>query len=91
MVKCLLIIIAVLVFLALVLFMLYKSKKEKLEESERLYEELHNDYVSLENKSFRLQEEMRIEKEQNEKLAKKLADISVMSVDDIMRELQNEG
>lgn len=91
MVKFLVTVIGILLLFLIVLFFMYKSKKKKLEDTKVLYEDLHDDYVTLENMCFKLKEEKKIEIEQKDKLIKKLADIGYMSVDDIMHQLQNKG
>ena len=84
-------VIAVLVVVLIVLAVMLKSERKKLADTELLYESTIDKCISLENANFKLREEKKIESAQKEKLVKKLADISVMSVDDIMRQLQNNG
>ncbi len=84
-------VIAVLVVVLIVLVVMLKSERKKVADTELLYESTIDKCISLENANFKLREEKKIESAQKEKLVKKLADISVMSVDDIMRQLQNNG
>ncbi len=84
-------VIAVLVVVLIVLAVMLKSERKKVADTELLYESTIDKCISLENANFKLREEKKIESAQKEKLVKKLADISVMSVDDVMRQLQNNG
>lgn len=69
--------------------MTIKNKKiKKLEiENWSMSEQLDE----LEIKYNALIKEAEIEKESNKKLVKRLADISCMSIDDVLHELQNNG
>lgn len=81
--------ILIIVVVILVLIIKHKNKDIDLFKSENqtfknAYEELNNSYTTL-------NEEMEIEKKHNQELAKKLADISCMSIDDVMHQLQNNS
>ena len=77
------------VVVILILIIKFKSKdidsfKSENETLRTIYEELNKSYTTL-NK------EMEIEKKHNQELAKKLADISCMSIDDVMHQLQDNN
>ena len=79
--------ILIIAIVVLILIIKHKNKAIDLLESENYtfknaYEELNNSYTQL-NK------EMQIEKRHSEELAKKLADISCMSIDDVLAQLQD--
>lgn len=82
----LILIIAVVV---LILIIKHKNKdidslKSENETFKKAYEELNNSYTTL-------SKEMEIEKKHTQELAKKLADISCMSIDDVMHQLQDNN
>jgi uncharacterized protein YoxC len=87
--KLIAIFIGLLVFLIGVLILIVKYKNNKIEKLEKEIDEICNDLENIETKNEILIKELKIEKEHNDKLAKKLADISTMSIDDVLRELQN--
>lgn len=75
------------VVVILILIIKFKNKdinsfKSENETLRTIYEELNKSYTTL-NK------EMEIEKKHTQELAKKLADISCMSIDDVMHQLQD--
>jgi predicted Holliday junction resolvase-like endonuclease len=75
------------VVVILILIIKFKNKdinsfKSENETLRTIYEELNKSYTNL-NK------EMEIEKKHTQELAKKLADISCMSIDDVMHQLQD--
>lgn len=90
MVKVFLTIILVLILFCFIMFAIVKyqiSKNKKLQKKIADYEsECNNLNVKVE----KLMEEMEIEKKHNKELAKKLADISCMSIDDVLSQLQND-
>lgn len=90
MIKIFLTIILVLVLFCFIMFAIVKyqiSKNKKLQKKITDYEsECNNLSVKVE----KLMEEMEIEKKHNKELAKKLADISCMSIDDVLSQLQND-
>lgn len=90
MIKIFLIIILVLVLFCFIMFAIVKyqiSKNKKLQKKIADYEsECNNLNIRVE----KLMEEMEIEKKHNKELAKKLADISCMSIDDVLSQLQND-
>lgn len=90
MIKVFLTIILVLILFCFIMFAIIKyqiSKNKKLQKKITDYEsECNNLSVKVE----KLMEEMEIEKKHNHELAKKLADISCMSIDDVLSQLQND-
>lgn len=87
--KVLLIIIGVLILLAVILILIIKFKSDKIKTKEKKIDELIVEKNEREIKMNILNEELKIEKEFNEKIKTKLANISDMSIDDILHELQN--
>lgn len=90
MISKLIAILIVLIFLIVVLILGIKSKNEKIEKLEKEIDEICDELENIETKNEILIKELKIEKEHNDKLAKKLADISTMSIDDVLHELQND-
>ena len=89
MLKIFAVLILALVMTVTVLILMIKDKNKKInllksenETYKNIYEELNNSYKQLD-------EEIKIEKKHNQELAKKLADISCMSIDDVLQQLQN--
>jgi len=88
-VKFLLIVILILLIIVFILFLLLKSKTKKLKENETYIEQLKTDSNNKQIHINNLTEELNIEKEKQRKLIQKLQDISDMSIDDVLSELQN--
>lgn len=82
--------IGLLIFSIGVLILIIKSKNKKIEKLEKEIDEICDELENIETKNEILIKELKIEKEHNDKLAKKLADISTMSIDDVLHELQND-
>ena len=82
--------IGLLIFSIGVLILIVKSKNKKIEKLEKEIDEICDELENIETKNEILIKELKIEKEHNDKLAKKLADISTMSIDDVLHELQND-
>ena len=90
MIKVLLIVILALVLICLIMFIIIKSQKSKNKDLKLQIENCKSEYFELNNRFEKLMEENKIEKEHNKELAKKLADISCMSIDDVLSQLQND-
>lgn len=88
--KLIAIFIGSLVLVIGILILIIKSKNKKIKEIDDENWELFNQLDSVESKNNILIEELKIEREHNDKLTKKLADISCMSIDDVLHELQND-
>lgn len=88
--KLIAIFIGLLIFSISVLILIIKSKNKKIEKLEKEIDEICDELENIETKNEILIKELKIEKEHNDKLAKKLADISTMSIDDVLHELQND-
>lgn len=88
--KLIVIFIGLLIFSISVLILIIKSKNKKIEKLEKEIDEICDELENIETKNEILIKELKIEKEHNDKLAKKLADISTMSIDDVLHELQND-
>lgn len=82
-------ILIVLIFLIGVLIWILKIKNEKIERLEKEIDEDGEDIQYLETRNEFLLNELKIEKEHNNELVKKLSAISNMSIDDVLHELQN--
>ena len=86
--KVLLIIIAVLILIIVILSLIIKSKNKTINFQNIQLNE-NTEIIKNKDKSISdLMEEMEIEKKHNQELAKKLADISCMSIDDVLQQLQ---
>jgi uncharacterized protein YoxC len=88
--KLIAIFIGLLIFSIGILILIIKSKNKKIEKLEKEIDEICDELENIETKNEILIKELKIEKEHNDKLAKKLADISTMSIDDVLHELQND-
>ena len=88
--KLIAIFIGLLIFSIGILILIVKSKNKKIEKLEKEIDEICDELENIETKNEILIKELKIEKEHNDKLAKKLADISTMSIDDVLHELQND-
>lgn len=88
--KLIAIFIGLLIFSIGVLILIIKSKNKKIEKLEKEIDEICDELENIETKNEILIKELKIEKEHNDKLAKKLANISTMSIDDVLHELQND-
>lgn len=89
--KVILILIAGLIISVLICVLIIKSKNKKLKEQKDEIEVLNRQIQNKESEINLIKREMEIEKKYNEKLTKKLADISNMSIDDVLNELQNNS
>lgn len=88
--KLIAIFIGLLIFSISVLILIVKSKNKKIEKLEKEIDGICDELENIETKNEILIKELKIEKEHNDKLAKKLANISTMSIDDVLHELQND-
>lgn len=80
--------VLVLVIIILIFILKYKNQKIKKLKSEN---DIWQKAFEESNKLFeKLNKEIQIEKKHTQELAKKLADISCMSIDDVMHQLQDD-
>ena len=79
----------ILIIIIVVLILIIKHKNKDIYSLESENEAFRNSYEELNNSYKQLDEEIKIEKKHNEELAKKLADISCMSIDDVLAQLQD--
>jgi predicted RNase H-like nuclease (RuvC/YqgF family) len=91
MTKVLLIIIAVLICICVIFFFIIKSQKKKNKSLQNQIIDYENEYEELNEQFEKIKGDMEIEKRHNKELAKKLADISCMSIDDVLHELQDNS
>jgi predicted PurR-regulated permease PerM len=91
MVKVFLIVILALILTCIIMFIIIKSQESKNKELQNQIDDYKSSYFELNNKFEKLLEEMEIEKRHKKELAKKLADISCMSIDDVLGKLQNNN
>ena len=80
----------ILIIAVIILILIIKSKNKKIINQNNQINNLLENGKEQEIKIEKLLEEMQIEKKHNQELAKKLADISCMSIDDVMHQLQND-
>ena len=73
------------------LIFLTAIKNKKIKKLEMENWSMSEQLDELEIKYNTVIKEAEVEKESNKKLIKKLADISCMSIDDVLHELQNNG
>lgn len=88
--KVLLIIIAVLLIAIIIMFLVLKSLIKQINSKSNQINDLIQEGKSKDIQIANLMEENEIEKKHNAELAKKLADISCMSIDDVLAQLQND-
>lgn len=81
-------IIAILTLAIVVLIFIIKSKNKTIKFQEIQINENNQIIKNKDRDISNLMEEMEIEKKHNQQLAKKLADISCMSIDDVLKQLQ---
>ena len=89
--KIALIIIIICLVTIVALFLIIKSQNKKIKEKDNQIKDLIENGKSQETKINNIMGELEIEKTHNKQLAKKLADISCMSIDDVISQLQNNG
>lgn len=89
MLKIFAIISLILIIAVVVLILIIKYKNKNIDSLKSENETFKNSYEELNNSYKRLDEEIKIEKKHTAELAKKLADISCMSIDDVLAQLQN--
>lgn len=88
--KVLAIIILVLILICFILALIIKNQRAEKKTLELKVEDFKSEYFELNNRFEKLREENEIEKKHNAELAKKLADISCSSIDDVLQQLQND-
>lgn len=71
------------------MFIIIKSQQSKNKDLKNQLENCKSEYFELNTRFEKLLEDNEIEKKHNAELAKKLADISCMSIDDVLHQLQN--
>ena len=86
--KIMLIIIIVLILIIVILSFIIKSKNKTINFQEIQINETSQTIKDKDKQISQIMEEKEIEKRNNEKLVKKLADISCMSIDDVLKQLQ---
>jgi len=89
MIKVFAILILILILICVVMIFIIKNQKSKNKKLSNELEDYKLNYMELNNRFEKAQEEIEIEKRNNKELAKKLADISCMSIDDVLSQLQH--
>lgn len=89
MTKFILITAAVLVAAIIVLSFIIKSLRKKTKEQQETINDLLKAIEQKENDIKLIKSEIDIERRHKNELAKKLADVSSMSIDDVFHQLQN--
>lgn len=89
--KIMFIIIAILLLVIVVLALIIKSKNKKLKQKDAQITNLIENGKNQEIRINTIMGELEIEKKHKNELAKKLADISCMSIDDVLHQLQNNN
>ena len=90
MLKVFAILILALILICAILIIIIKTQKSKNKEIQNQLEDFKSEYFELNNRFEKLMEENEIERKHNKELAQKLADISCMSLDDVLQQLQND-
>lgn len=81
----------ILIIAVVILVLIIKHKNKDIESLKSENKTFKNAYEELNNSYTTLNKEMEIEKKHTQELAKKLADISCMSIDDVMHQLQDNN
>lgn len=89
MTKLILITVAILVVAITVLSFIIKSLRKKTKEQQATINDLLKAIEQKENDIKLIKSEIDIERRHKNELAKKLADVSSMSIDDVLHQLQN--
>ena len=87
--KVLAIAVLILVLVCFILILIIKHQRAEKKKLKNTLEDYKREYFKLNDRFEKLMEENEIEKKHNAELAKKLADISCMSIDDVLHQLQN--
>lgn len=90
MIKVLLIVILILILTCIILALVINEQVQKNKRFEMQIENYKCSYFELNNRFEKLTEELQIERDIKAELAKKLADISCMSINDVLAELQHD-
>lgn len=89
--KYLFILIAVLILFILILSIILKIMFNKIGKNEKMIYTLDSKVSEKNSEILKLKEEIEIEQKHKQILAKKIANISCMSINDILHELQNSN
>lgn len=89
--KYLFILIAVLILFILILSVTLKIMFDKIEKNKKMIYTLDSKASEKNSEILKLKEEIEIEQKHKQILAKKIADISCMPINDILHELQNSN
>ena len=89
MIKVFTVLILILVVACVIMILIIKNQKSKNKKLSNELEDSKSNYIELNNRFEKAQEEIEIEKRNTKELAKKLADISCMSIDDVLSQLQH--
>jgi len=90
MIKVFLVVILALILTCIIMFIIIKSQESKNKELQNQMDDCKSSYFELNNRFEKLLEENEIEKKHNKELAEKLANISCMSINDVLAQLQND-
>lgn len=88
--KIILIVFSVMALLIFILAVIIYFNSKKIKSCRDEIEMLADDNERLTDRVNKIMGELEIERKHNMELAKKLADISCMSIDDVLRQLQND-
>lgn len=88
--KIILIVFSVMALLIFILAVIIYFNSKKIKSCRDEIEMLADDNERLTDRVNQIMGELEIERKHNMELAKKLADISCMSIDDVLRQLQND-
>lgn len=81
----------ILIIAIVVLVLIIKRKNKDIDSLKSENQTFKSAYEELNNSYTNLTKEMEIEKKHTRELAKKLADISCLSIDDVLAQLQNNN
>lgn len=90
MIKVFAVLILALILTCVIMILIIKSQKSKNRKLSDELEDSKSNYIELNERFEKLLEENEIEKKHNKELAEKLANISCMSIDDVLSQLQDD-
>ena len=88
--KYFIIIALILILFIIILIFLIKNKNKKIKSQEKQIDNLNIEIAKKQSEISLMKEELKIEAKHKKQLAKKLADISSMSIDDVLKQLCNK-
>lgn len=87
--KIILIVVLIFVVISVILFIINRVQKNKINSLSSEKESLIHSYNEVKDLYFKMIKEHEIEKKHKDEIIKKLSKVANMSIDDVLRELSN--